>query len=208
MTTVVIPACDEAASIGDVVAACVGAVGVGAVIVVVNGTDNGTATAATNAGAGLVLWQPAADKGAAMAAGLAEVHTERVLFCDADLIGLTPEHVEAMVTVPPFGGQLCGLTDTVAAGLTKYLPPITGQRRLPTAVARRIPLGGSGYRAELHIDAAIGRLGLPHRTVILRGVTNPTNAATSPARFAKMAASVLAASVYLAPELLAYEVRG
>lgn len=203
MTDVVIPANDEAATIGPIIDACHGA-GVGSVIVVVNGADNGTSQAATAAGA-IVTWEPKADKGNAMLAGLAWVASDEVLFCDADLVGLTAAHVTGMVTLPPHNGQLAGLVDTPATGLTRFLPPITGERRLPTAVARRLPLAGSGYEAELRIDAALGRMRVPHRTVILRGVTNPTRAVSDPARFLRMAGGVAAASAYLLPELLAYE---
>lgn len=203
MADVVIPACDEAGTVAAVIDAC-RVPGVGVVIVVVNGTDNGTARAAEAAGA-IVVTEPRADKGNAMAVGLSWVDSDAVLFCDADLAGLTPMHVNAMLTLPPHDGQLAGLVDTAVVDATRYLPPITGQRRLPTALARRLPLAGSGYEAELRIDAALGRLGVPHRTVILRGVTNPTRAKVSPWRFAKMAASVAAASLYSLPELLAYE---
>jgi hypothetical protein len=124
------------------------------------------------------------------------------------LQGLTVEHVYLMFTLPPLDGQLCGLVDTPAVGLTKYMPPITGQRRLPTDLARTLPLAGSGYETELRIDAALGKRGTPHRTAVLVGVTNPTNAAASPWRFARMVGSVAAASVYLAPELAMYERHG
>lgn len=203
-TDIVIPACDEAATVGAVVTACLGAPGVGMVLVVVNGTDNGTSQAAQSAGA-VTTTEPRADKGNAMRVGLSWVTSERVLFCDADLGGLTSDHVAAMLTLAPLSGQVAGLTDTPAVGLTRLLPPITGTRRLPTALARRLPLEGSGYGTELRIDAVLGRLHVPHRTVVLRGVTNPTRAVRNPLRFLKMVGSVAGASLYLAPELLAYE---
>lgn len=204
---VVIPACDEADTIGDVVTACREAPSAGLVIVVVNGTDNGTWEAAGNAGA-YVTGNTTADKGSAMRAGLGVVNTETVLFCDGDLVGLTWRHVEAMATLGPLDGQLAGLTENPLVGLTRWLPPITGQRRLPTEFAKRLPLLGSGYEAELRIDAAVGKAGLLHRTVILHGVSNPTRAAVNPWRFAKMMASVSIATGYLFPELLRYEANG
>jgi glycosyltransferase involved in cell wall biosynthesis len=207
MTDVVIPACNEAATIAGVVRACTGARGVSSVIVVANGCTDDTARKATEAGA-FVLYAEVPNKGAAMTEGLRYVDTAGVLFCDGDLSGLTSTHVEGMLVLPPHNGQLCGLTDNPIVGLSRFLPPITGQRRLPTTVARTISLDGSGYEAELRIDAAIGRKRLPHRTVILRGVSNPHRAGVNPWRFTRMAASVLGASVYLSPELLAYEVRG
>lgn len=201
MTDVVIPACNEAGTVGAVVDACVGA---GAnVIVVANGCTDDTGEVAQRHGAALIVL-PDADKGNAMAAGLREVSTEVVLFCDADLSGLTPAHVRGMLTLPPLTGQLVGLTDNPATAVTKYLPPITGQRRLPTAFARRLAFAGSGYEAEIRTDAAVGRAQLPHKAVVLRGVTNP-HGTRNPARFLKMAGSVALASAYLLPELLAYE---
>lgn len=203
-TDIVIPACDEADTVGDVVTACLGAPSAGIVTVVVNGTDNGTSVAAGNAGA-YVTTRPEADKGAAMRQGLRVVLTGTVLFCDADLIGLTSGHVEAMCNLGPLEGQLAGLTDRRVTRLSRLLPPITGQRRLPTDFAKLLPLAGSGYEAEMRINAAVGKAGLPHKTVLLRGVTNPTRAAVSPWRFAKMVGSVATASLYLSLELLRYE---
>lgn len=205
-TDIVIPACDEAHTIGDVVAACRRAPSAGIVTVAVNGTDNGTSEAAGNAGA-YITFNVAADKGSAMRQGLNIVQTENVLFCDGDLVGLRWAHVEAMLTWPPADGQLAGLTDNPLSGFTRWLPPITGQRRLPTEFARRLPLLGSGYEAELRIDAAVGKARLPHSTILLRGVSNPTRAAVNPWRFAQMVASVTVATGYLFPELVAYEVR-
>jgi hypothetical protein len=172
--------------------------------VVVNACTDDTAAVAAAHGAE-VFTSYGADKGLAMSVGAWVTQTERVLFCDADLKGLTPTHVDAMLTARPLAGQLCGLTDTPAVGLTKLLPPITGQRRLPTKFARSLSLSGSGYGAELRIDAKVGRAGLPHRTVILRGVTNPTRAVRDPWRFLQMAATVTIETGYLFPDLLAYE---
>lgn len=206
MTDVVIPACNEAATIGAVIDACSRPGAVSEVIVVANGCTDDTVHTAERHGA-FVVTTPEADKGAAMALGLDYVTTERVLFCDADLIGLRAEHVAAMVHQSPLGGQLCGVTDTPAAGLTKFLPPITGQRRLPTAFARKVrgSFAGSGYGAELRIDAAVGRGGLPHKSYVLRGVTNPTRAFRDPLRFVRMTVAVTAETAYLFPDLLAYE---
>lgn len=206
MTDVVIPACNEAATIGAVVDACRASAFCTDVVVVVNGTTDETAAVAFDHGAVVVVlpYSPG-DKGNAMSVGLGYVVTPAVLFCDGDLVGLSPEHIDGMLTLPPADGQLCGLVDTPAAGATRYLPPITGQRRLPTDIARQIPLAGSGYEAELRIDAALGKMRTPHRTVVLHGVTNPTRAVVSPWRWLKMAGAVAATSAYLLPELVAYE---
>lgn len=207
MSDIVVPARDEEATIGDVIDACLGAPSAGFVIVIANGCTDSTAQVAAAHGAFVVV-SDKADKGAAMAEGLRWVDTDTVLFCDADLVGLTSDHIEGLLTLPPLNGQLAGLVDTPVSGLARCLPPITGERRLPTAFARRVGLSGSGYEAELRIDAAVGKAGLPHRTVVLRGVSNPTGAVATPRRFASMSLSVLAASTYLLPELLRYEVNG
>lgn len=204
MTDVVIPACNEASTIGDVIDACLSSLNVSAVFVIANGCTDDTYAVAREHGA-LAFTNPVGDKGTAMRQGLGLVNTERVLFVDADLAGLTSAHIDAMMTAPPLDGQLAGVTESVLTGLTKLLPPITGQRRLPTEFARTLALASSGYAAELRIDAAVGRAALPHKVVVLRGVTNPTRAIPSPWRFAKMTAAVIGASLYLAPELVAYE---
>lgn len=205
MTDVVIPAHDEAATVGAVVRACRDAPSVSSVIVVADNCTDGTADQAHRAGADLVveLVGPG-DKGTAMAAGLAQVTTDDVVFVDADLVGLAWQHVEYLATAPPYRGQLCGLRDEPYTWGQKRLPPITGERRLPTMVARGVDLPGSGYRAETLLNAAVGAARLPHRTVVLVGVKNPTRLTRQPLSWLLMWGDLALLALVKLPALIGY----
>ena len=180
---VVIPAHNEESGIGAVLAAAIGAPTTGQVVVVSDDSSDGTAQVAREAGA-QVIEITAGDKGTAMATGLFHVELPWVLFLDADLVGLTAAHVHALSIIAPLDGMVVGMREgTVPTGL----PPISGERRLPTDFAKSIPLVGTGYRAELLIDAAVARAGLPHRHYAMAGVTNPTRNLRHPLMWADLA---------------------
>lgn len=169
-TDVVICARNEAATIGAVVDAFRACPNIGRIIVVDDCSTDDTMREAFAHGAS-VIPGPGMGKGAAMRTGLQFVSTERVIFSDADIVGLTAGDVAELAA--PFPGMICGLRDN-GSELFGPVPPITGERSLPTAIARATPLGG--YGAELALDSAIGRAGLPVRTFTMRGVRNPSRA--------------------------------
>lgn len=145
------------------------------------------------------------DKGSAMAVGLACVGTPDVLFLDADLEGLQPGHVQGLCTVDPQGGQVVGIrADTPPLLRSAPIPSLSGDRRLPTALARTVPLAGSGWRAEVLLNAAVGRTRTPWRHLLLRGVTNPTKLTRQPGAWAGEMVDVAGAVVGNLPALLAY----
>lgn len=168
MTAIVIPAHNEAERIGAVLTAATAVAT--EVVVVADACSDDTANVASAYGA-RVLSIGVGDKGSAMAAGAAVVADPLVLFLDADLQGLTASHVSALSTYPPLDGMVVGLRDEAQPS---GLPPISGERRLPTDFVRGLKLAGTGYRAELLIDAAVARAGLPHRHYRMVGVSNPT----------------------------------
>jgi glycosyltransferase involved in cell wall biosynthesis len=193
---IVIPARNEAAGIKAVLDV-VQMADVGPLVVVDDGSTDGTGDLAADLGAA-VLRGAWADKGSAMAAGLAALSTTDVLFLDADLVGLGPLHVSALATVPPHGGQVVGLRDNGVSEVDAFLPQLSGERRLPVAVAARARLAGSGWAAEQRLNAVVGQLGLAWRHYLMVGVTNPSR--PKPTQWA----TVAAASIGLAPELARY----
>lgn len=206
MTTVdvVIPAHDEAETIDQVISACQHAPSVGRVIVVADACTDDTARVAARH-ADQVVETDGHDKGSAMALGLTQVTTEHVLFVDADLEGFAWQHAEALIQSPPWRGMVVGLRDDPVAGVFgRLLPPISGQRRLPADFARSVRLVGQGYRSELLIDAAVGRAGLPHRSVVMVGVSNPSRAVSEPGSWLAMWGELALIVVALAPELIRY----
>lgn len=204
MIDIVIPAHNEEKTVGQIVSACKAAA-LGSVIVVADACTDSTALAASSADA--VVQIGAHDKGSAMAAGLARVGEPYVLFIDADLSGLTAAHVRALAEVPPMDGQVVGLTESMINRWSKLgLPPISGERRLPTAFARTIRLEGAGYKAELMIDAAVADAGLPHQAYVMAGVTNPSRKASDPVGWASMFGRLGLYSVEHLPALVRYSV--
>ena len=98
--SVVIPARNEVATVGAVVRSVLGlGAAVAEVVVVDDGSTDGTATAAADAGASVVAADPllGPGKGQAMWKGVAETTGEIVVFCDADLEGFDPAFVSALV---------------------------------------------------------------------------------------------------------------
>ena len=111
-TAAIIPAWNEAATVGAVVYAALDARLTDEVIVVDNASSDATATAAAAHGA-RVVHEPTAGKGEAMRAGVAASDADVIVFLDADLVGLRPHHVDGLVASVVAGDtdMACGLFD-------------------------------------------------------------------------------------------------
>jgi polyisoprenyl-phosphate glycosyltransferase len=168
MTNIIICARNEEATIGSVVRSCVNA-NVGRVYVVDDCSLDNTAVIARNCGA-YVVNGPSRGKGAAMMCGLRFATSHRVAFVDADLVGVTSAHITALTN--DNGGVIVGYRDN-ASWMLSRLPPISGERCMPTAIARSVNL--SGYGAESQLNAAVADAGLPVDKILLHGVTTTTN---------------------------------
>jgi glycosyltransferase involved in cell wall biosynthesis len=205
MLDVVIPAHNEEERIGRVLAAVMASPTVSNVIVVADACTDHTATIAAAAGA-LVVPVNVRTKGTGMAAGLAKVQTETVLFIDADLRGLRPEHVTVLATHPPVGGMVVGVRGVVdfwsAPKVFVLWPSISGERRIPADFVRQLHLAGRGWETETAINVAVAKAGLPHAQIILKGVANDRKKGF--AGVLGEAVRVAAATAVNAPELARY----
>lgn len=160
----IIPARNEAPRIARVIEPALSAGLVGRVLVIDDGSTDGTAQIARQAGAEVLSLTPNRGKGQAMLAGVRATQEPIVLFLDADLTGLTPGYVERMIQ--PVANGSCvmavGLSEKeyIWAGLQEALPRISGQRAVLRAVLERVP--GSfwdGYRIEVGINRMASKLG-------------------------------------------------
>jgi glycosyltransferase involved in cell wall biosynthesis len=157
-TDVIIPARNEDKTIGPIVHTFAAHPDVARIIVVIDRkTTDETAYLAEMHGATHVIHADARGKGQCMQAGLTEVTTRRVIFCDADLYGLTQNHITALVEGR---GLTIGVPDppiinpypATLRRLYQAWPWISGERSLPTVIASKLDL--HGYLAEVQINEA------------------------------------------------------
>jgi glycosyltransferase involved in cell wall biosynthesis len=173
---VLIPAFDEAANVAPVVTAALAA-DLGPVLVIDDGSRDATARAARDAGAEVVRLERNRGKGAALLAGAKAVVEEVVVLLDADLVGLTAEHVRALAE-PVMAGRVDmtrgafrgGRWRTTAA--QRITPQLNGQRALRRVSLLRVPgLAESRYGVEIAITRHAERRDWRCLDVPLEGVT-------------------------------------
>lgn len=161
---VVIPALNEETTVADVVGAAREGRLVDEVIVVDNASSDGTARAAAGQGARVVT-EPTRGKGEAMRTGVAATDAEVIVFLDADLVGLRPAHVDALVEALLDGaGMACGLFDRgplLNPLFVHVLPALTGERSLPRELFEAVtPDFVHGYRIEAALNSLAAERGL------------------------------------------------
>ena len=179
----VVPARNEAATVATVVEACRLCPSVREVIVVDDGSVDDTAERATAAGAkvidrGHATGAVGGSKAHAMEAGVAASDAAALLFVDADLLGLTADHLQD-VCRPFIEGSA-----TMSVGWFDYgawnplvlrLPPTTGERIVPRWVFEAIPPEKrDGYTIEIMMNEVIAEGRLPTTARIMHGVTHRT----------------------------------
>jgi glycosyltransferase involved in cell wall biosynthesis len=179
LVAAVIPAWNEATTVGAVVYAAVDARLVDEVIVVDNASSDETASVAAAHGARVVV-EHRKGKGEAMRAGLAASKAEVVVFLDADLVGLRPQHVDDLVA-PVLARDVdmaCGLFDRGPVAnpiFLEGLPVLTGQRALRRELFEALDLEDiRGYRVEAALNALVAQRSLRRRDAVLPGLWHRT----------------------------------
>jgi len=139
----IIPAYNEAQTIKEVVRVLCASPLLSEVIVVSDGSTDKTASYAREAGATVYELPENLGKGGAMRYGVSKTKAEIIVFFDADLIGLTIEHVEQLVRpVLEESLVMCvGLRDRGVwfRFLGPHLPLISGERAMKREVIEQIP---------------------------------------------------------------------
>lgn len=178
-TAAIIPARNEANTVGGVAYAALDATLVDEVIVVDNASTDGTGAVAAAHGA-RVVDAPAPGKGEAMRAGVAATDAEVIVFLDADLVGLRPDHVDSLVELVRGGyaDMACGLFDRGPVKNPFFLaglPVLTGQRALRRPLFERLaPKDIRGYRVEAALNMLVTRNDLIRVNRVLPGLWHRT----------------------------------
>jgi glycosyltransferase involved in cell wall biosynthesis len=176
----ILPAFNEENRVADVLKAVLRAPSIDEVIVVNDGSTDGTEEVVEDFRDVCLVNLPVnCGKGAAMKAGADATDADVLVFLDADLIGLRPDHVEALVAPVRYGrakmavGQLCGgrrITDWAQ----EITPNITGQRAIRRDVFVQIPnIAYSRYGVEMAITKFCHHYRIKNTSVPIRGVTHP-----------------------------------
>ncbi len=98
MVSVVVPAYNEEETVGDIIRVLISIQQIGEIIVVCDGCTDDTPKMAVEAGADIIIEMPRnVGKGGAMMVGVRKAKNDVILFLDADLIGLTPDHVISLI---------------------------------------------------------------------------------------------------------------
>lgn len=176
----IIPAYNEQETLGGVLEVLQRVPAVDEIIVVSDGSTDRTAEVARSRGVRLVELPENRGKGAAMRAGLEATGAGAVLFLDADLIGLTTGHVQALLE-PVLAGA-CQMTVGIFAGgrlatdlAHRVTPFLSGQRAIQSALLAGLPgLGATGYGAEWALTRYCHRLRVATQKVPLPGLTHRT----------------------------------
>jgi glycosyltransferase involved in cell wall biosynthesis len=175
----VIPAWNESPTIGDVVDAARRARLVHEVVVVDNASTDDTAAVAVAHGAA-VVHEATPGKGEAMRAGVAATAAGVIVFLDADLVGLTPDHVDGLVGTVTRGeaAMACGLFDrgpVLNPLFLDALPILTGQRAMRRELFEALgPADVRGYRVEAALNALVQAKGLPVHSSVCDGLWHRT----------------------------------
>lgn len=134
-----IPAWNESARLPAVLDAVIGHPLLDAVLVVDDGSTDATAAVARRHGAQVLTLSPNGGKSAAVAAGLSALPQDIILLLDADLAGLTPDHVTRLLRPVLQGRAAASISLRSNAPLFWRLiglDYISGERAMPARLLR------------------------------------------------------------------------
>jgi glycosyltransferase involved in cell wall biosynthesis len=186
---VVIPARNDQDTVGKIIQTCLDSEYVGRVILSIDNASTDSTDWIMSAFLKrkrfhMVTGADGEGKGQTVRRGLDMVTAERVVFCDADLTGLTTRHVKILADVGPYPDMVVGVPDYpdipedlptafTRNGILRAWSVVSGERSVPTAFALQVPL--HGYLMETQINNAAALLGLTADFRTLKGLTSPLN---------------------------------
>jgi len=175
---VVIPAFNEEERLPGVLEAVTSCPFVRQVIVVDDGSEDGTARVAQKFGVKVIRLERNLGKAGAVWVGLQEVSEPIVVLLDADLKGLKPSHIKTLAQ--PVASDGVDMTLGVFRGgrfwtdLSHLIAPwVSGQRAMSIERVRELPdFSNLGYGLEAALNKFAKEHGWIVRTVVLYGVSH------------------------------------
>ncbi|MGI6038198.1 MAG: glycosyltransferase family 2 protein [Limnochordia bacterium] len=170
---VIIPAYNEEANLGHVLRSLADLEGC-QVIVVNDGSTDGTSRIAQSWGVQVIDLPQNIGKGGAMRQGALHTDADILLFLDADLLGLTTEHVYSLLEPVARGeaDMTIGLFDEgrLATDLAQKIAPfLSGQRAIRRELLLDIPqMEKSRYGVEVALSKYAENKGLKIKKVVLK----------------------------------------
>lgn len=179
----IIPAYNEAVSIGPVLDALLPVARLDQILVVDDGSDDNTSDivrshCAVDPRVRLIRLAQNGGKAQAMLIGAAHAHNDLVLFLDGDLVALQPKHLRALIR-PVAAGESEMAIALFADGRTatdwshKIMPFLSGQRCLRwSRFADTLGFADAGWSIEVGLTLHARRKGYPIAWVEWPGVTH------------------------------------
>ena len=162
----IIPAYNEEQTIGEVIEALLASSMIDEIIIVSDGSTDGTVKVASRYPIKVVALEENVGKGGAMKVGADQTSCDVLLFVDADLVGLGAKHIEALVepvlsdkTAMSIGVFSEGRVSTDLA--QKLAPALSGQRAVTKAFFDSVPkLEKSRFGVEMSLKHHAERQGV------------------------------------------------
>jgi glycosyltransferase involved in cell wall biosynthesis len=153
----IIPAHNESQTICGVIEPLLGHLLIDEIIVADDGSTDDTAERARSMGVTVISLPSNRGKASAMSRGVRAARNEIVFFCDADIIGLTPERVTRLVTAVTSGdyGMYVGIRGRKtywANRLLHFTPILGGERVLTKTLWNRVP---RTYKKNFQVEIAL-----------------------------------------------------
>lgn len=172
----VVPVYNEEHTLDGVLRALQQTEGIDEILVVSDGSTDGTADVARAMGVTVVELPENHGKGMAMAAGVAQTAAPAILFVDGDIVHLDPQVLRRLIE-PVLAGELAmnvGIRhrgELLDAVHRRTGPLLSGIRCLRREVFESVPPDFlRGYRVETALNWVCDRLGLPVGTLVLYGL--------------------------------------
>ena len=172
----IVPAHNEEQTLGVVLRTLKSSPSINEIVVVSDASTDATAEIARNASVTVVELREQQGKGGAMLQGVAATDAEIIVFFDADLVGLKPDHVERIVLPVVSGAKAMnvGLRDrgNLATSIGAKLPLISGERAMRRSIIENIPEKFlQGFMIESAFNYFCRTRGLRYGSVKMPGLT-------------------------------------